>query len=119
MAAKRKVREPRTRSELCAIVERKLRLDVGAGRLAVDAVFDQIVEDLEEGRDVKLAKFGTFKSVILKGGTKRNPYDGTTVNIGERQSVRFKPSPRLKRAVPDDKRRLRKASSKSDNEAMA
>lgn len=97
---KRKVREPRTRGEIGAMLGKELGMTSRQGCEIVDFVLRQIRKDLADGRDVKLSRFGTFKSVILRAGVKRNPYDGSSVEVGERQSVRFKPSRQLKTVLP-------------------
>ena len=86
----------RTRAEIGAMLGEELGLSSKQGSKIVDFVLNQIRRDLAEGRDVKLSRFGTFKSVFLKAGTMRNPFTDGTVECAARRTVRFKPSRQLK-----------------------
>lgn len=71
------------------------------GRLLVDSFFDEIYENLVEGRDVKLSGFGNFVLKDKKSRPGRNPKTGEEVQISARRVVTFKAGQKLRRQVED------------------
>jgi len=61
----------------------------------VKDVFNSIDGALEEGENVSLKGFGTFKKVTRAARTCRNPQTGETVKVPKKQVVKFKPSKEL------------------------
>ena len=59
------------------------------GRLLVDSFFDEIYDNLVEGRDVKLSGFGNFILKDKKSRPGRNPKTGEEVQISARRVVTF------------------------------
>ena len=68
-------------------------------RMLVDAVFDEIMEALAAGENVKLHEFGAF--LIRNKGERlgRNPKSGVPAPISARRSVTFRPGGPLKGAA--------------------
>lgn len=71
------------------------------GRLLVDSFFDEIYDNLVEGRDVKLSGFGNFILKDKKSRPGRNPKTGEEVQISARRVVTFKAGQKLRRQVED------------------
>ncbi|MCC3309144.1 integration host factor subunit alpha [Psychrobacter sanguinis] len=69
------------------------------GRMLVDSFFDEIYDNLVEGRDVKLSGFGNFILKDKKSRPGRNPKTGEEVQISARRVVTFKASQKLRRQV--------------------
>lgn len=72
--------------------------EAAAGR-AIEAVFGAINGALAEKQTVTLKGFGVFSVRGRKARTFRNPNTGATVQVGDRRTVHFKPSLRIKEAV--------------------
>lgn len=82
-----------------AVAARCPHLSRGEIRMLVDAVFDEIMEALANGENVKLHEFGAFlirKKVERLG---RNPKSGVPAPISARRSVTFRPGGPLKAAA--------------------
>ena len=71
------------------------------GRLLVDSFFDEIYDNLVEGRDVKLSGFGNFILKDKKSRPGRNPKTGAEVQISARRAVTFQAGQKLRRQVED------------------
>ena len=69
------------------------------GRMLVDSFFDEIYDNLVEGRDVKLSGFGNFILKDKKSRPGRNPKTGEEVQISARRVVTFKAGQKLRRQV--------------------
>ena len=65
----------------------------------VTALFDTIVENLEEGNEVNIHNFGTFKVVAKAERKGRNPQTGAEITIPAHNLPIFKPSKFFKDAV--------------------
>lgn len=77
-----------TRTEACAIV---------------DTMFDEIEQALVDGRDVKLANFGTFvpRDKVARPG--RNPRTGAPYTVSARRVVSFVPAQHMRDCVAEFK----------------
>lgn len=69
------------------------------GRMVVDSFFDEISENLIEGRDVKLSGFGNFVLKDKKSRPGRNPKTGQEVMVSARRVVTFKAGQKLRQQV--------------------
>ena len=69
------------------------------GRLLVDSFFDEIYDNLVEGKNVKLSGFGNFVLKDKKSRPGRNPKTGQEVKITARRVVTFKAGQKLRRQV--------------------
>ena len=71
------------------------------GRMLVDSFFDEIYDNLVEGKDVKLSGFGNFILKDKKSRPGRNPKTGEEVEICARRVVTFKAGQKLRRQVDE------------------
>lgn len=79
--------------EVVRRVAADLNIRVPAAAATVEAVFECIVGALSEGRRCEFRDFGSFFLVERKGGVARNPrHPETTIAVGPRSVVRFKPA---------------------------
>ncbi|MFB7278090.1 HU family DNA-binding protein [Streptomyces hydrogenans] len=69
------------------------------GRAVVQAVFDVIARAVAGGHPVAITNFGTFLPVALPARVRRNPQDGSPVEVPARQDIRFRVSPGLRATV--------------------
>lgn len=65
----------------------------------IETVFETITEVLAAGDEVSIAKFGKFTTVHRDATTARNPQDGSTVEVAEKNVPKFKFSGVVKEAV--------------------
>ncbi|MFH0771628.1 MAG: HU family DNA-binding protein [Candidatus Omnitrophota bacterium] len=68
-------------------------------KLAVQRVFDIIVDALAKGETVELRNFGIFKVKSRRGRIGRNPRTGTTVPVPPKKVAVFKPGLIMKQKV--------------------
>lgn len=59
-------------------------------------VFERIKENLAQGRQVRLHRFGTLKARLRPAGPGRNPKTGEKIQVPARMEVKLTPSPALK-----------------------
>ena len=65
----------------------------------VDSIFDEMQQALSEGREIKLANFGTFSTRDKQARPGRNPRTGAPYEISARRVVTFLPAPFMRDAV--------------------
>ncbi len=65
----------------------------------VDALIDIIMQRLTLGEQVNIPGFGSFNVLLRKKRTGRDPRSGKTLEIPEKQVVKFRPGKDLKEAV--------------------
>jgi integration host factor subunit alpha len=90
-----------TRADLSAKVYKEIGLSLQECNTLVDAVIDEIIVALEEGKTVKLSSFGTFSLRHKKQRVGRNPKTGVEVPISPRTVLSFNASNLLKQQVND------------------
>lgn len=84
------------KTQLVNLIAEKNGLSKRAAEQIIEAVFEEIIETLTEGNEVKLTGFGTF-SVRTRAERKGvNPKDGSTIIIPAGKTLLFKPSKLLK-----------------------
>ena len=71
----------------------------GDSEKAVNAVFDQITEQLNARSEVRLVGFGTFKTSIRKASQGRNPRTNEVIQIPQSTRPKFTAGKGLKEAV--------------------
>lgn len=88
-----------TKSDLIAIVARKVNLTNKAAKEAVQTVLEGVRDALKKGEKVVLTGFGTFtvRSRVARKG--RNPQTGAEISIPARKTPGFTAGKALKRAV--------------------
>jgi len=85
-----------TRSDLYDAVYHRVGISRGEAASLVEAVLNEIKEEIVTGGTVKLASFGSFVVRQRSGRVGRNPKTGQEFPIPPHQVLSFKPSPVLK-----------------------
>lgn len=86
--------------ELIKAAAEEAQLTQAAAGRVIDATFRLITEALEEDGRVEIGGFGVFKVFTSAAVSRPNPQDRTKmVHTPARNTVKFKPSPKLKAAV--------------------
>ena len=67
--------------------------------VAVNTIFDVIVDQLRQGEKVQIVGFGAFDVRERPARKGRNPMTGEAINIAATRSVAFKPGKTLKDAM--------------------
>lgn len=81
-----------TKKALAALVAEKTGASAKGATEAIDAVFAAIEESLKGGNDVVLGSVGRLKPGVRPARTARNPATGATINVPEKNVVKFKQS---------------------------
>ena len=89
-----------TKTEMVSVMAaREGVTQASVGRI-INHALDLIVGALCEDGRVELGGFGVFRVVTRRACSRPNPQDRTKiVHIPERNTVKFRPNPRLKRGV--------------------
>lgn len=82
--------------ELADLVAERARLTTKDATIAVDALFDGIVEALAKGEEVRVAGFGTIEVKDRKPRQGVNPSTGEKMTIPAAKVVGFKAAKALK-----------------------
>ena len=85
-----------TRNDLIEAISDNVGLPLSDSSLLIEEIFEFILEELENGVDVKISSFGTFSVRHKKSRIGRNPKTGVEVPITERNVVTFTSSNVLK-----------------------
>jgi nucleoid DNA-binding protein len=83
------------KGQLIDKVSKEFNLDRVSAKQLVECILESMVEILISGKRIEMRGFGVLKLKKLKGTFVRNPRNGIEVFVGERYTVRFKPSKRL------------------------
>ena len=88
-----------TKQDISNALVKKTELTQTQALVLTNHFFEQIIETLSKGEDVKLSSFGNF--VVRKKFQRpgRNPKTGEEVIISARKVVTFKAGPKLKSAT--------------------
>ncbi len=87
------------RAELAETLADSLTLTKSQAAQIVDAVFDNVLQALARGEDVRLVGFGTFVLGERRAVVGRNPATGEKLDLAASRVVRFRPGAALKAAV--------------------
>ena len=90
-----------TRAELVDTLYYKIGFSKRETRHLVDMILEEIVQELENGKSVKLSFFGSFLVRGKKARVGRNPRTGEEALIGSRKVLSFVPSRILRRRISD------------------
>jgi nucleoid DNA-binding protein len=82
--------------EICAEKTGLTRTDVA---VTVDAFLDAVKSSLEQGKNIEIRGFGTFKVKLRKARKARNPRTGEEVPVPDRKVPVFKPSNEFKNLI--------------------
>jgi len=85
-----------TRNDLIEAISDKVGLSLNDSSEMIENIFDFILQELENGNDVKISSFGTFKVKHKSLRMGRNPKTGIDVPINPRNVVSFHSSNVLK-----------------------
>jgi integration host factor subunit alpha len=91
-----------TKAQLAEKLFDNIGLNKREAKDMVDAFFDQIVQELVQGRDVKISGFGNFQLRSKSPRPGRNPRTGELISIEARRVVTFHASHKLKAVVQGD-----------------
>ena len=91
-----------TKAQLAEKLFDNIGLNKREAKDMVDAFFDQIVQELVQGRDVKISGFGNFQLRSKSPRPGRNPRTGELISIEARRVVTFHASHKLKAVVHGD-----------------
>ena len=92
-----------TKQDIANALFKKTELTQTQALVLTNQFFDQIIETLKNGEEVKLSRFGNF---VVREKTQRpgrNPKTGEEVMISARKVVTFKAGPKLKLATQKGK----------------
>jgi len=83
------------KSQLIKKISKELNLDTTKVKELLECILDSIIEVLIEEKRIEMRNFGVLKLKKLKGTFVKNPKNGVEMFVGERYTVRFKPSKKL------------------------
>ena len=88
-----------TKAQLAEKLFDNIGLNKREAKDMVDAFFDLIVQELQQGHDVKISGFGNFQLRSKSPRPGRNPRTGELISIDARRDVTFHASHQLKAVV--------------------
>jgi len=88
-----------TKADLVEKVAEKTGLTRTDVAVVVDGLLDTIKSSMEEGNNIELRGFGTFKIKTRKARKARNPRTGEEVPVPDRKVPVFKPSNEFKNLI--------------------
>ena len=92
-----------TKQDIANALVKKTELTQTLALVLTNQFFDQIIETLKNGEEVKLSSFGNFVVREKSQRPGRNPKTGEEVIISARKVVTFKAGPKLKKATQKGK----------------
>lgn len=87
------------KAELVAVLAESAGLSTAAAGRAIDAMFDKIINTLQQGDTVTIAGFGTFKVSHRKARKGVNPRTKEPIDIPASKNVAFKAGKAFKDAL--------------------
>ncbi len=89
-----------TRSALIEKVSERVEgLTLSQTEIIIETVFDSIQEALVKGEKVEIRGFGNFRLKQRQPRKARNPKTGESVDVSEKQAIRFKAGKALREAL--------------------
>ena len=88
-----------TRLDLANALKNRFGLTAADSYKMIDIIFDEIEQSLENGEDVKITGFGTFKILSKSARIGRNPKTGIPAVISARRVASFRPSAEFRKTV--------------------
>lgn len=88
-----------TRSDIAGTICDEIGLSRKDAGEILDMAIDEIKAELIAGKDVKIAKFGSFLLKHKNARIGRNPKTGVEAEITPRTVISFRPSSQLKKAI--------------------
>ncbi len=90
-----------TKSDMIEHLMNQLNLTRQEGRCLVENFFDELTDNLIEGREVKLSGFGNFELKDKNSRPGRNPKTGEPVAVSARRVVTFKTGQKFRQQVDE------------------
>ncbi len=87
------------KKDLVAAVAQDVDLTKDKANEAVDAIIQHIQDALQNGDEVRLPGFGSFKVSDRKATTARNPRTGEEIKVPASRVAKFQPAKGLKDAL--------------------
>lgn len=87
------------KAELVAAVAERLDVTKRETEMILNAILDEIVQEVANGGEVRLVNFGSFKTVRKAARVARNPKTGEEIGLAETIVPKFKPGLALKDAA--------------------
>ena len=91
-----------TREHLARAIKKETGLPINKSSDLVDKFFDKIILNLKDRSKIKLRLFGVFSIKHKKQRIGRNPKNLEAAIIPERDVVKFKVAPTLKKKINDN-----------------
>jgi len=91
-----------TKSQLIEKISKGFNLDKNRAKELLDCMLNSLLEVLMEEKRIEIRNFGVLKLKRLKGTFIKNPKNGVEMFIGERYTIRFKPSKKLLRMINEE-----------------
>ena len=88
-----------TRLDLANALKNRFGLTAADSYKMIDIIFDEIEQSLENGENVKITGFGTFKILSKSARIGRNPKTGVPAVISARRVASFHPSAEFRKKV--------------------
>ena len=88
-----------TKADLVEQVAEKTGLTRTDVAVVVDSFLDTIKKTMEDGHNIEMRGFGTFKIKLRKARKARNPRTGDVVPVPDRKVPVFKPSNEFKNMI--------------------
>ena len=92
-----------TKQDIANSLIKKMNLNQAQALSLTNQFFDQIIETLKTGEEIKLSSFGNFVVREKSPRPGRNPKTGEEIMISARKVVTFKAGPKLKLATQKGK----------------
>ena len=100
------------KAELVAAIAEKTDMTKAAAEEALKATIEVISDQLACGDAITLIGFGTFKVARREARTGRNPQTGASIDIPEKNVVKFSPGKSLEESVNSAKMAKKKGCKK-------
>jgi len=91
-----------TKSQLIEKISKGFNLDKGSAKELLECMLNSLLEVLMEEKKIEIRNFGVLKLKRLKGIFVKNPKNGIEMFVGERYTIRFKPSKKLLRMLNEE-----------------
>lgn len=88
-----------SKKELIEAIAERCDLTKEKATSVIDATLDHIRSTLQNGGEVRIPDFGTFKVADRKAREGRNPMTGKTIQIPASKVAKFQPAKGLKEAL--------------------
>jgi integration host factor subunit alpha len=91
-----------TKRDIVAAIYEKVGISKRESSDVVESVFEVLKEVLENGEEVKISGFGTFRVKEKSPRKGRNPQTGDGITITARSVLTFKPGQVLKKSMNEE-----------------